>query len=836
MITKYQMISALAEDTARQVAKNGQEWTSYLTTAARLYKYPFHEQMLIYAQRPDATACASIEIWNEKMNCWVNRGAKGIALLDTERERPRLKYVFDISDVHKARRIGRDPYLWELREEHQETVLAQLEKTYGETDRTLSFEQRLLELADRIAQDYYEELLPEIEYVKEGSFLEELDEFNVGVRLRDTLSSSIAYTLLSRCGADMEMWRDELDFSYISDFNTTKTLSVIGTATTDMCKPILMEIGRTIGAYNRQLARQNALKKAEEKPVKEDSVTSPEKSEKTFANMSDVYYNALKRESEKETQQSKIEEQKQKEDTAHETDIREERGLSDSEPDRERGAGGNADKVRTDEEELSERTPERDLSRHDTDGRIESTLSGDTGAGRTENGSYDQPDGENRGRDRETESSRSDEVDSEDEQHQTRSGGEHIDGADLYLSPDIQIHTETAEPDSEKDSLSGSFLPELSEMEQGEALQRGILCSDEFLKHKRPEIAGYFQMEQDAKIQAEYLKNSFRMEEYTEFNIEELRGGYRADEDGITLWKGNYLTREAESRLSWDEARFLVYSYIEDGVYLLPREEAEKIETNGMYQQLDLFTMFTEQAGNLAVKQAEEAMPIQPVAKIPPEQLADIIRSGGGRDNSRKRIYAKYQQGKTPEEMTAFLQKEYGTTGKGFEFNGKQLAVWFDEGGMRVGYGTSAEHPVFQMSWQEVEAQIRSQVVNGTYMGANEAYLVDEAERERIAGHLFFFFRDGMGELPEELGLKAGNYPDSHARLLEMLSTREGVELLAAHMDQALHQLKTGVKKLGFRSVMPKEELREELGNQLLENHYYPDTGYVKAACAGSRI
>lgn len=124
MITKYQMISALAEDTARQVAKNGQEWTSYLTTAARLYKYPFHEQMLIYAQRPDATACASIEIWNEKMNCWVNRGAKGIALLDTERERPRLKYVFDISDVHKARRIGRDPYLWELREEHQETVLA----------------------------------------------------------------------------------------------------------------------------------------------------------------------------------------------------------------------------------------------------------------------------------------------------------------------------------------------------------------------------------------------------------------------------------------------------------------------------------------------------------------------------------------------------------------------------------------------------------------------------------------------------------------------------------------------------------------------------------------
>ena len=515
----------------------------------------------------------------------------------------------------------------------------------------------------------------------------------------------------------------------------------------------------------------------------------------------------------------------EKEDVVHETDIREERGLSDSKPDSERGAGGDSDEVRTDAEEIPERTPERDLSGHDTDGRIESTLSGNTEAGRAENGSSERADGENRGSDRGTESSRSDEMGSEDEQHQTFSGGNRADGADLQLENNRK--DEIPEPDSERDSLSGSFFPKLSETEQGEDLQRGILCSDEFLKHKRPEIAGYFQMEQDARIQAEYLKNSFRMEEYTEFNIGELRGGYRADEDGITLWKGNYLTREAESRLSWEEARFLVHSYIEDGVYLLPGEEAEQIETNGMYQQLDLFTMFTEQAGNLAVKQAEEATPIQSVAKIPPEQLADIIRSGGGRDNSRKRIYAKYQQGKTPEEMAAFLQKEYGTTGKGFEFNGKQLAVWFNEGGMRVGYGTSAERPVLQMNWQKVEAQIRSQVANGTYMGANEAYLVDEAERERIAGHLFFFFRDGMGELPEELGLKAGNYPESHARLLEMLSTREGVELLASHMDQALHQLETGEKKFGFRSVMPKEELREELGNQLLEKLTFPTADHV---------
>ena len=167
-MTKYQTISALAEYTARNVAQSEENWKHYLTTAARLYKYPFNEQMLIYAQRPDATACASLETWNEKMNCWVNRGAKGIALIDTDSERPRLKYVFDVSDVHKARRIGRDPYLWELKEEHKAPVLAQLEKTYGATDVNMPFEERIMEIADRIAQDYYEELLPELPFQRPG--------------------------------------------------------------------------------------------------------------------------------------------------------------------------------------------------------------------------------------------------------------------------------------------------------------------------------------------------------------------------------------------------------------------------------------------------------------------------------------------------------------------------------------------------------------------------------------------------------------------------------------------------------------------------------------------
>ncbi len=843
---KYHEISILAKETAGQVSKNGEEWAKYLTTAARLYRYPFEDQMLIYAQRPDAKACALMETWNEKMFCWVNRGAKGIALFDRESERPRLKYVFDVSDVHKARRIGKDPYLWEIREEHKDTVLAQLEKTYGATDKDNSFESRLIEIAGRIAEDYYKEILSDMTYAKENSFLEELDDLNVGLRLRETLFASSAYTLLSRCGADMDLWKDDLNFDYINEFNTAEALSVIGNATTDMCKPLLMEIGKTVAAYDRNIARQKAADKAQQ-GVDGVQIGSTQKNpQKTLANAPEPRYNALKHESVLQTRTDipiyvtgeQTHKNIETEGIAYGTDIREERGLSDTQPDTGQRAGGTADQVRADAQEIPDGTPEGDLQRDADDGQAESALSGSTEAGRGENGLPDGADGEIGGSGRSAESSRPDEMGGEDERNQALGGGNRTDGAGIQpVNNDAQPNMETEKPDNgEGNSLSGSFLQNLQFAGDSMELQKGILCADTFLIHKRPEIAGYFAMEQDTRLQTEYLKNSFHMEEYTELDIGEVRAGYCADEDGLTMWKGHYLTREAEARISWEDARFFVNSYMEDGVYLLPGEKAEQIDTNGMYQQLDLFSMFAEQVGSIAMKeaelgsvQAEKASPEPIKETLPQEQLDTILRSGGGRDDSRKRIYAKYQQGKTPEEMAEFLKKEYGTTGKGFEFDGKQVAVWFDGQGMTAGYGTSAlENPRFTMGWQEIEQQIRFQVESGTYMGANEAYLVDEVERGRIADRLYFFFRAGMGELPEKLELKATNYPDSHAKLVELLSTPEGVDMAASYMDKALAQLESGEKKMRVRFVMPKEELRAELDNLLLEKSTFPVSDSVE--------
>ncbi|MDE7203501.1 MAG: DUF3849 domain-containing protein, partial [Lachnospiraceae bacterium] len=830
---KYHEISMLAGETAGQVSKNGEEWMKYLTTAARLYRYPFEDQMLIYAQRPDASACATMETWNEKMFCWVNRGAKGIALFDRESERPRLKYVFDVSDVHKARRIGKDPYLWEIREEHKDAVLAQLEKTYGAIDKDSSFEGRLMEIAGRIAQDYYKELLPDMSYLKEGSFLEELDELNVGLRLRETLSASIAYTLLSRCGADMDLWKDELNFDYISEFNTTMALSVIGNATTDMCKPILTEIGKTVAAYDRQIARNKAQEK-----VSGVQIDSPEKNpEKVLANTPEPRYNALKRESENELQTETTTNHIETEGIAHGTDIREERGLSDTQPETGQRAGGTADQVRADAEELPEGTPEGSLQRAADDGRTESALAGDTEAGRGENGRTDGADGENRGSGRSAESVRSDEMGGEDEQHQELGGGNRTDGAGLQpLSNEIQQNMETEKPDNGENSLSGSFLDNLNFAEKAMEIQKGLLCSDDFLIHKRPEIAGYFAMEQDTMLQTEYFKNCFHFGTYYGLNVAGTSIGFHANDEGLHINMSGRAWAENEVLLSWEDARFFVNSYIEDDVYLLPGEKAEQIDTNGMYQQLDLFSMFTEQVGGIAMKEAEQgiipaekAIPEPKKEAMPKEQLDTILRSGGGRENSRKRIYAKYQQGKTPEEMAEFLKKEYGTTGKGFEFDGKQVSVWFDEQGMTAGFGTSAlENPKFIMSWQEIETEIRSQVESGTYMGANEAYLVDEVERDRIATYTAYFFYDGIGEMPEEIFEKIGNRSDAHAKMVELLSSPEGIDLVTSCMDKALHQLETGEKKLRFRSVMPKEELRAELDNLLLEKKTFPVSDRVE--------
>lgn len=684
---KYDLISALSAETSREVTRNEESWKKYLNTASKLYKYPFKDQLLIYAQRPDATACASIEIWNEKMHCWVNRGAKGIALIDEEgNTHSGLRYVFDISDVHKARRIGRFPQLWEMKEEHQEAVLDRLEGIYGDTSKEAGFTDRIREIAARIAQDCYGEIASDMEYLKEGSFLEELDELNVAVRVRETLADSIAYMILKRCGMDDAELAEEIQFPYIHEFNTVETLSHIGDSISDLSKPVLMEIGKAIGAYDRAYARNEASKNLVEKGL---------------ANTTDTRYNALKRKSEAQDVQSTTQTGNAGErGNNDESDLREKRGLSDTDVTDGRAAGGNTDKVRTDEEELLTGTQEGNLHRTSVEREAERASSDHSGTGRAEDGVINSTDGESGGRDGGTESSRSDEMGGDDEQHQTLGGGNRAEGADIH-------------PVNEN--------MDLTESDSGEALS------------------------------------------------------------GFSL------------------------------------SETE------VYQQLSLFPTIEEQIGTIEAAQAGEKYIMPAAFSLPQEQLEAILRTGGGRNNSRSRIYAKYQQDKTPEEMAEFLKNEYRTTGKGFDFGNNPISVWFNESGMSIGYGMSAkENPVAVMGWQEVEGIVRSMVEHGSYMGANEVFLVDAVERQRVSNDLFNFFRDGIGETPEGIPIENYNYPESITNLCELLSTQEGRDTIAGELSHAKEQLEAGEKQIKWRYVKSPEHLLMEIADLSVEKKEYP--------------
>ena len=678
MARRYYEIKGLAEYTAKTIVSDEEQWKKFLHTAGHMYKYPFREQMLIYAQRPDATACASLELWNEKMNCWVNKGAQGIALIDEEGvHRSGLKYVFDVKDVHEARFVGHKPRLWSMEEEHKDYVIDSLEKIYGETDASRPFENRIMELANRIASEMAPDIVSDQLLLSvEGSYLDGLDELNLEVRLQQTLAASIAYTVLERCGMDADIVG--VEFPYIHEFNSIETLSVMGEASSELSGPILREIGRSISIYDREKA-QEAVRAAREEYIDRQS----ERSEKRLANASERGYNALTPSGEERGNEYIESADKGAERSDYADRVHSERRLSDPEPDSEQRAGGDAHEVRTDEEELSEGAQERSLQRDASEGNLEGALPDDTGAGRSEDGSSDRADGEGSGRGRTDEAQRPDEVGRSDEQHQELSGGDSFIGADLQLNP--------------------------------------------------------------------------------------------------------------------------------------PEEELKQLNL------FDLFPSFEEQMGNMIAAEASVKHEKPAAFSLSDSQINEILRTGGGMEDSRKRIYAKYQEHKSPTEMAEFLKAEYRTTGKGFTFGDSPVSVWFDEGGMKAGFGTSArENTVLEMGWAEVESYVRGMVEGGTYMNRAEAFLVDQTERARVANHIYFFFRDGLDEMPESLGIAGNNYPDGEAHLMELLSTHEGRNTISAELEKAKSALDSGEVELRWRYIKSPEYLLDEVADLDTEKIEFP--------------
>ena len=417
MARRFQLVSELANQTARNVTRDVGGWKQYLDTASRLYKYKFDEQLLIYAQRPDATACAEMEVWNEKMRRWVKGGSKGIALIrGVENGRPHLEYVFDVADTRPVRG-ARMPYLWEMRKEHHAPVLAALEKRYGEGSQK-ELGSRLMEIAAKAVMEVYPEYLRELAYDAEGSFLEELDQLNLEVCFRDTLTASVQYTLLARCGLAPSDYLDDEELAGITEFSTPAVLHHLGDAASTLSMGVLQEIGRTIWNYDRErmAERQKNIRKAAEKTLA--------KSEGMGYTKATEQFNTLKCES------------KERSIDHGGTDIQEERGLSDTGADAGRGGrtGGNANReVRDAAADLSHGEPSRDVHIHAADGTAGAPPAADrragTGAGRPDSGRND----ETAGSGREPERARPDGMGAGGEQPDGTGGGSSASGDRLQV-------------------------------------------------------------------------------------------------------------------------------------------------------------------------------------------------------------------------------------------------------------------------------------------------------------------------------------------------------------------------------------------------------------------
>jgi len=449
MPSKAEFYRQMAEQVSTRLVGSWKEWTAFLTTAARLYKYPFHEQMMIYAQRPDATACAEYDLWNEKMGRYVRRGSKGIALVDDSGDRPRLRYVFDISDTG-TREHSRTPWLWQLEEQHIGPVSAMLERNYGVAGDDLA--QQLTDVAGKLASEYWDEHQQDFRYIVDGSFLEEYDDLNIEVQFKSAATVSIAYALMSRCGLDTEQYFQHEDFMPIFDFNTPATVGALGAAVSQMNQQVLRQIGVTIQNYERE-------------QLAERSVTHGEQ-----------------------------------------PDLHEERRLPDSRPEPERTAGEAPGQVRQDAESVPEGTPTPDLQPAAADREAVPAPAGNRRDGEQPSGADDSSVGGVGGRDGGAESPQSDALGGSDEHLQGPGRGDSDGGAyqqltlNLFLSEAEQIQR-IDEAENVKTSSAFSFAQEQPQPDPAVREYNGV-------KERHPDDMVLYQMGDFFEIYGEDAKEA----------------------------------------------------------------------------------------------------------------------------------------------------------------------------------------------------------------------------------------------------------------------------------------------------------------------------------------
>lgn len=528
MARKYDLISELYNRTCKTVVSNPQNWQAFLASACRNYKLRYDEQLLVYAQRPDATAVLEIGQWNKIFGRWVNRGARGIAVFaDENRSRQRLTHYFDISDTHESR-YSRTVPIWDMRQEYEADVIETLESTFGEIENKSSLAEAIMGAARNAAEDNIPDYLQDLYYATEGSSFEEVEEDIVAFIYKNVVTNSVAYMMMSRLGVDTDGYFELDDFRDVTNFNTQETLNALGFATSDIAEMGLTEISKTITALNRQ----NRI------------IVGQDRNE----------YNKVENNDERSLDNER-------------TDLHDGGRLQPSEPETSTAAGSDAGQVRSDEERVSEGTSQSPLLQSPDEGRTDTALGGSGTESQQDGGNNPEPDGTERGSDRTDESGGYDEMGSSDELSSQFGTGNRESGSDIRLEdikplPDIGGQLSFIQERAEEQTASAFSIPK--------EIIDNYLASGSGFANGKYRIYEQLQKSLSLKENADFLKKEYGTGGGT------YAGGvsdynYDCDAKGVRIRKG-YEENAPEIRMNWTQVAKKIGRLISDDRYLNKKE------------------------------------------------------------------------------------------------------------------------------------------------------------------------------------------------------------------------------------------------------------------------
>ena len=845
-MARLQEIRGLAEYTAKDVSSSPKDWMKYLDTAAKLYRYPFSDTLLIHAQRPDATACVSLEAWNQRMGRWVNRGAKGIALIDDTGPRRQLRYVFDVSDTHMVKG-GRTPNLWQLQKEQEEAVLDHLADAYGlEGGDTESLSNALMAVASYMAEENLEEAMEGLQYEIEDSFLYGLDEDSIRVMFRELYSNSAFYILSRRCGIDPMEYLEEEHFFGITDFNRLSVLSFLGNAVSQLVEPILMDIGKTIRKIQM------------------------EEQEKTVADQNYIGYNEFN---------TLIRKSKSKGEIEHGTDLSQKGRLSVSEPDNQRGDSGNRE-IRDASEDISEGTSEELVSEYDADRETGESSGTDREGSAGENGSTDERAAGTLSGSGEGE--RSDGMDCPYEQPDSDGGGEHLDGIGIQLSEETTEQDLSEAEEIEASAFSLPALPTAKEQireieERMAALYAGEISISPDVVDEVLRVGGNREGSQLRIIYNFMIEQT--PEEYTEFVRREYGTGGKGlvidgteysvwfDELGMQVAVGHTVTDRILDKvfLSWEEVSGRIHQLLRQGEYA-PQVVLDAARLNALEEHATVLAYmkhdmaegvaeivfgdteifhhgFPDTVKNLSEllaqpeylseinerlegaalayaedkdimrfhfyrpdkvsaqfkKFAKEAVPFgardgfaweEHPLFITQDEIDSFLARGGSYSDGRLSTYAFYLQNKTEKEMADFLKERYGTGGCSHALDGADDShADYNGKGLKLARG-SFGNPDTQvlLKWPQVAKRVTYLIENDKFLKAADYSRMPGYEREQMVNRILSFY----ARLPKETERPFTDdffHDDARIELAAALEDTETAAELVEKMDAALASL-----------------------------------------------